>query len=190
MAGGNAGLETNEDVSKLSDELLTDPSTAAIIMTAALIDYEGEIGITASGKYATRLSTRDSPTSTLYLSATEKIINKIKRKRPDIILVGFKTTSGDTEIQQRKKALRLIKNSACDMVLVNDLSSRTNMLVGTPGTLVYPTLDRSSVLNDLATLVAGMIINSEDVDDINSEPAEDHRWQSAEDYSLPVKQPK
>lgn len=61
MADKASGLETNEDIAAKIDELLSYSSTKAIIMNAALCDYDGFVlsdgALTESGKYAERLKT-------------------------------------------------------------------------------------------------------------------------------------
>src|SRR5579885_310012 len=70
MAGGSH-LETNEDVSKLLDSLLSNPDTKIIFFNPALVDYKGTVTEyqytgdhwdnlpTSSGKYAERLKTSE-----------------------------------------------------------------------------------------------------------------------------------
>src|ERR1700688_4365592 len=43
IAGGTENLETNEDVSKLVDQLVADKQTKIIFFNPALVDYSGSI---------------------------------------------------------------------------------------------------------------------------------------------------
>src|SRR5512135_1796901 len=105
-------LETNEDISKLVDELVAKPETKIIFFNPALVDYEGAITtsgpvgyewsddiLTKSGKYEERLKTSKGEQSML-LWPSEKILKKIRKERKDIFLVAFKTTCGATEDEQ------------------------------------------------------------------------------------------
>lgn len=157
MAGGT-NLETNEDISNLIDKLIEDPNTKIIFMSAAMCDFEGNIEGIESGKYADRLSTHiltDDANYECWLSPAPKIITKIRKKRKDIFLVGFKTTLGATEQEQYLKGLKLCKEASCNLVLANDTKTRVNMII-TPEEAAYDiTTDRDKVLNSLVEIALG-----------------------------------
>ena len=146
MAGGT--LETNQDVESLVDDIILENTTKIIFFNVALCDFDGKVGLTPSGKYSKRLESRLGVHS-MHLLPSEKIIKKIRAKRKDIFLVAFKTTCGATEDEQYFKALRLMKDNSCNLVLVNDTLTRNNMIV-TPeeGVYKYQT-DRMGALSDL-----------------------------------------
>lgn len=149
MAGGESNLDTNHDVSKLLDSVIANPETKILFMPVALCDFE-VTGIRESynerhnvysgvGKHLPRLKTNkyykslsdsiDKPILDLELSPADKIINKVRRTRKDIFLVGFKTTSGASEDEQFEAGLNLLKSASCNLVLANDISTRVNMVV-------------------------------------------------------------
>jgi len=158
MATGypNRKLETNEDVSKLLDKLIADPDTGVIFMPVALCDfevfhiddgpkYDGGLNI---GKEYSRLKTSDGQ-RTLMLKPAEKLIGKIRKERKDIFLVGFKTTTGATENQMFDAGMNLLKRNSCNLVLVNDIQKRLNMIL-TPEMARYcVTEDRDEALREL-----------------------------------------
>lgn len=162
MAGGT--LETNEDVSKLVDQLIASSDTKIIFFNPALVDYEGAITTsgavgyewsddipTKSGKYETRLQTSKGEQGMLLWPAP-KILSKVRKDRKDIFLVGFKTTCGATEDEQFLSALHLLKTSSCNLVLANDTKTRTNMIV-TPEQARYSvTTDREVALKALVEM--------------------------------------
>lgn len=150
-------METNQDVADLVNRLCSDPSTNVIILNAALCDYDGSVvdadsgALTRSGKHETRLKTREG-TQTLILTPASKLIGTIKNLRPDIYVVGFKTTTGATESEQVAAAGNLFPHA--DLVLANDTVTRSNILCSsTGGTL--GSMDRYSILKKLTEAVTG-----------------------------------
>ena len=55
------------------------------------------------------------------MSVQDKIIQKIRKERKDILLVGFKTTCGSTKEEQFQKGLKLCKDASANIVFVNDV---------------------------------------------------------------------
>lgn len=157
-------IETNEDLSKLVDELIADPNTKAIIFNAAVVDFEGSITtsgpvgyewsddiVTKSGKYEERLKTSEGEKSML-LWPSAKILGKIRKERKDIFLVAFKTTCGATEDEQFLTGLHLLKSNSCNLVLANDTKTRVNMII-TPEQARYSvTTDRNAALTKLVEM--------------------------------------
>jgi hypothetical protein len=167
MANGGQGyLETNEDISKLVDELIVDPNTKIIFFNPALVDFNAAViedeeqgfsfdapssNLTKSGKYETRLKT-SAGDQQLLLWPADKIISKIRRERKDIFLVGFKTTCGATEDEQFLTGLHLLKSSSCNLVLANDTKTRINMIITPEQARYNVSTDRNEVLNALAKM--------------------------------------
>src|ERR1035437_10020626 len=118
MADPSSLLVTNQDVEKEVDSLLEDKEVGAIILNVAFADFSGHIGNVESGKHADRLKT-SAGEHWVRLVPQAKIISKIKEKRPDIFLVGFKTTTGKEVQQQFDIGLEMLKKSKCNLVLAN-----------------------------------------------------------------------
>lgn len=130
-------MDTPEEVEALVDKLITDPDTRVIIFNVAMVDYKptslfslesnsydayNPIEITDRfGKYVGRLNTSKLPEVCLELSVQDKIIQKIRKERKDILLVGFKTTCGATKEEQFHKGLKLCKDASANIVFVNDV---------------------------------------------------------------------
>lgn len=149
QAPGNP--DTPEEVEALVDKLVADPNTRVIIFNVAMVDYKPESltkevfnnpeytyhedVTTTFGKYAGRLSTSEFPEIRLELTIQDKIIQKIRKERKDILLVGFKTTCGSTKEEQFQKGLKLCKDASANIVFVNDVDK-----------------DRIKKLNDLVSL--------------------------------------
>ena len=154
--GGIGDLETNEDVERLVDKLIEDPSCKVIYLTAALCDYTGSIieaGIeTKSGKDQPRLKS-STGLQTMMLTPSEKIIGKIRKKRKDIYLVGFKTTAGATEDEQYLAGLTLLKTTSCNLVLANDVQTRLNIIVAPELARYGVTKDRQEAIKMLVEMV-------------------------------------
>lgn len=157
---GESNLETNEDISKLVDELIANQNTKIIFFNPALVDYNGFIinnqpfkflSTTKSGKYEQRLKTSDGPID-MHLFPSDKIVSKIRKHRKDIFLVAFKTTCGATEDEQFIAGLNLLKTASCNLVLANDTKTRVNMII-TPEQARYSVSnDRGNVLKDLVAM--------------------------------------
>lgn len=151
MAAGPS-METNADVAKRLAEVLADESTRAIVFNVAVCDVEGQIGDVPSGKYAQRLRSREAQLP-MRLTAAEKLLQQVKKRRPDVFLVGFKTTAGESMAEQIWLSLRQIEETGADLVLANDTVTRSNLLISggsTAGTIVRHTEDRDEILRTLA----------------------------------------
>ncbi len=132
-----AAPDTPEDVEAIVDNLIADPATRVIIFNVAIVDYKPTSLFTLEsnsydayntheitdkfGKYTGRLNTSKLPEVCLELSVQDKIINKIRKERKDILLVGFKTTCGATKEEQFQKGLKLCKDASANIVFVNDV---------------------------------------------------------------------
>jgi hypothetical protein len=153
MAGGT--LETNDDVAALTKTLIDDYATKIVFFNPALVDYTGAVvengEPTQSGKYETRLQSRnDEPL--IALTPAQKVIGDIRKTRKDIFLVGFKTTSGATEDEQYIAGLHLLKGASANLVLANDVVTRTNMIITPEEARYHVTKDREEALRNLVDM--------------------------------------
>jgi hypothetical protein len=168
MAGGgqyfrlnDQYMDTNQDVSNMVDSLIADQDIKIIFFTIAMCDFEAYIEEfsdekdkfenSASGQGQPRLSsTKYIHKMNLYPS--EKIINKIRKTRKDIFLVGCKTTTSASVDEMFEAGLKLLKTASCNLVLVNDLHTKMNMIV-TPEQAKYAvSTDRDMVLKELVDM--------------------------------------
>lgn len=145
MAHCYSPLRTNEDVMENLQLQLNDLRVKCIIMNAALCDYTGSIGDVKSGSHADRLQSREGNV-TMTLVPAEKIISCIREQRPDILVVGFKTTTNDSEEEQARKARRM----DVDIVIANDTVTRNNILVTSH--MIF-TSSRKEVINRMCCIV-------------------------------------
>ena len=145
MADSDSNLITNEDVGDYIDKLLTDQSVKVVIMNVALCDFSME-----NPSEESRLSSLNNYKVELK-SVSNKVINDIKRSRPDIFVVGFKTTHGDTPTEQCSKAFNLISKSGADLVLANDVKSYNNILI--TKTLSVREGSREDLLQSISSIV-------------------------------------
>lgn len=123
MADSRSKIITNDDLEARLDQVLFDHDVKAIVMNAAICDFEmdnpsDEPRLSSAKDYDVKLK-----------GITAKIMTKIKLMRPDIIVVGFKTTHGADKIKQCAKGFASMAASNLDMVLANDLDSRSNILI-------------------------------------------------------------
>lgn len=158
MADPFSHIETNEDVEKVLKEWVEDLSVKVIFMPAALCDFEGHLvgkcnepPLLLSGKDHPRLKTGDG-TRMLHLRPAEKLISEIRKERKDIFLVGFKTTTGATEQEMFLAGLKLCKTASCNLVLVNDIHSKMNMIITPEEAAYHITSDRQEALKGLVEM--------------------------------------
>lgn len=160
--GGHGPLNTPEDIATRVKELVADPLTKIVFFSCAIVDYAPDevlkrnygLGlITEScGKYASRMDSRENPQIYIGAMKTRKIISKIRETRKDIFLVGFKTTCGASDKEMYLKGLKLCKEASCNLVLVNDVKRRHNMII-TPEEAAYcETSNRDEVLKELVDI--------------------------------------
>ena len=152
MADSFSQLVTNDDLKKYVDELTEDPSVGTIIFNAAVCDFECEIDTVEPGKHAKRLKTANGNVLAM-LKPSDKIISNIRVKRPDIFLVGFKTTTDEDPEKQFSIALKMMKSTKCNLVLANDVVTRFNFIVTPEETAYSKTHDRDRVLTDLSEMI-------------------------------------
>jgi len=150
MAGGDKYLETNEDVEQLINKMVESLDTKIVFMNAAMCDFRGYVdGI--RGKYAKRLKSREG-SQCITLRASDKAIGRIRKKRKDIFLVGFKTTTDMSEDEQYIAGLELLKGSSCNLVLANDVVHRRNMIITPEEARYCVTNDRDKALKELVEM--------------------------------------
>jgi len=162
-------LETNEDVDRLIGRIVEDLSVKILFMPVALCDFkphaiggllldeksDGFWSDREFSKTGPRLNTssfsQENPLG-LQLVPAEKIIKKVRAKRKDIFLVGFKTTDGMTEDQMYIAGLGLLKGASCNLVLANDMKTRLNMVITPEEARYHVTDDRYQALKGLVEM--------------------------------------
>jgi hypothetical protein len=154
MAGGVNKLRTNEDVKECVESLInTKNDVGVIVLNVAFCDFKAlPIDGIPNGFHAERLKTANGNIK-LELEPTEKIISMIRKARPDIFLVGFKTTTNQNEDDQFLTALKFMKSTKCNLVLANDTVTRNNMILTPEETYYGNSKDRSAVLRELVDMV-------------------------------------
>jgi hypothetical protein len=151
MASHTSSIATNKDLSDYIDKIIKNPEVNCIIMSAAVCDYE-PINISDIGSHGKRLET-SSGNITLELTPSDKIIAKIRKARPDIFLIGFKTTTGESEEDQFLKGLKMMKATKCNLVLANDTITRKNMVITPEETMYGITTSRTKALKTLVEIL-------------------------------------
>lgn len=142
MAGGN--LTTVDSVIDKVEEVITDLNTKVIFFTCAFPDYQP---VKTSSYSHVSLPISDTPEQRRFDSrkdqlldinckAGEKVIDRIRKKRKDIFLIGFKTTVNKTEQEMFELGLRQCKESSVNLCFVNDTITRKQMIV-TPEEAAY-----------------------------------------------------
>lgn len=80
----------------------------------------------------------------------DKIVPRIKARRPDIKLVSFKTTTHADEDTQYERGLEQLKGAKSDFVLANDTGTRLNMVLSKTGDILIQTHRRELALQVLS----------------------------------------
>ena len=130
-------IETNDELKSFVEVISKESSTQAIIMAAAICDFEPEklsayedktpVTITDFGKDKKRLHKAHS--LELKLKPSRKIIDIIKKTNSTIFLVTFKTTAGESEDVLVEKSFYNLKRSQSNMVFGNDIKNKINLIV-------------------------------------------------------------
>lgn len=140
--------ETYEDLEKIIESLIKDKNTKIIFMSCAIVDFD--LNIITQNKQDRLKSDQDYLCK---LKPLPKLISKIRKERKDIFLVGFKTTHGKDKVEMFEAGLRLCKTSSCNLVFVNDIKNRRNMIV-TPEEGLYDFDTRDKALEELVNMTA------------------------------------
>jgi len=149
MAFKKSKLVTNEDVELLIDNLILDENVKTIVLNVAFCDYN--VIDDEAGFHGERLKTSDGDI-TLTLTPSKKIIDKIRLTRPDIFLIGFKTTTNASDEDQFLTGLKMMKRSKCNLVLANDTVTRKNIII-TPEESKYVYKSRGKTLKELSRII-------------------------------------
>lgn len=147
MADSTSKLSTNEDVESFLTEELKSVDLKAVILNVAFCDFKYPNG----DFHAERLLTADGDIS-LGFTPASKVIKKIRIERPDIFLVGFKTTTNKTVDEQFLIGLKMMKSTKCNLVLANDVNTRKNIIITPEETYYGETTDRNAALAELVEI--------------------------------------
>jgi hypothetical protein len=150
MADRGSAIETNEDVAGLLDRVVADPRSEIVFLTAALVDFAGEVDGLA-GKRAPRLKSNDGD-KTLRLTPLPKLLGRIRKERKDIFLVACKATAGESADGQYLEGLRLLKQSSANLVLANDTHTRRQMIITPEQARYRETTDRAEAIDGLVAM--------------------------------------
>lgn len=173
-------IVTNDDAANALHFINQDPLAKIVFMSVAMCDFDGNIveetsseaegpmtWVTKSGHHASRLDSNKQ--HILRLTPAQKVIGLIRnggtyvctsgyklefKPRKDIFLVGFKTTSNKTEDEQYLRGLKLCKEASCNLVLANDVVTRTNMIITPEEARYHVTIDRQEVLRNLVEMAS------------------------------------
>jgi phosphopantothenoylcysteine decarboxylase/phosphopantothenate--cysteine ligase len=118
-----------------------------LVHTAAVSDYKPDktlSGKTASGKKTWQIT----------FVPTEKLINRVKKIRCDIFLVGFKFEPKITRLGLLKEARRLIKESRADLVVANTTKvTGYRAFIMDGKTVFYRSSDKADTVDKLSRLI-------------------------------------
>lgn len=160
MADPMSDMETSEDVKHRLEHLIVDPDVRCIVFNCALVDYNGQVGTITSGKHAERLKTSETIAIPMGLSAAEKLIGMIRKQRKDIFVIGFKTTTGASPMEQYGAGLKLLKTNSLNLVLANDTVTRRNVIIAPEETQYGATFARDAALAELVTMTLSRMTNT------------------------------
>lgn len=147
MADNNSSIVSNDDLSAYVDELVEDKDVAGIVFNAAVCDFK----VNGGSFHGERKSSAQNLSITLIPS--DKIIKNIRIKRPDIFLVGFKTTTNKDVNQQFEVGLERMKKNKCNLMFCNDTITRSNLTITAEETIYGQSNDREVSLKTLCDLM-------------------------------------
>lgn len=164
MAGGTS-LETNESIDAHLKGVIADPLTKVIFFSCAIVDWEPvhmsvrelhDITTTDTyftfGKNVRRLQTENCLDLSILLRPAEKLIRQIREVRKDLFLVSFKTTCDACPQEMFEAGLRQCKKAHSNLVFVNDVVTRKQMIV-TPEEAAYgEDKERGAALEELVEM--------------------------------------
>ncbi len=150
MADRESALETNEDVARLLDRIVADPKSKIVFLTAALVDFAGEVDGLA-GERAPRLKSNQGERA-LRMTPLPKLLGRIRKQRKDIFLVACKATAGESADDQYLEGLRLLKQSSANLVLANDVQTRRQMIITPEQARYHETTDRAEAIDGLVAM--------------------------------------
>lgn len=143
--------ETIEDVESLLKRINQDERSKIVFMNCAMVDFDCDIKCVSDSEG--RLDSERNYIA--HLTANKKYISEIKRDRKDIFLVGFKTTYNAKDLDEMfLKGLKLLKTSGCNLVLVNDIKHRFNMIVTPEESYYFYGENRELALSELVDISA------------------------------------
>lgn len=155
-AGGDVGLDTTNEVAQRLHEVISNPTTKIVFVGTALCAWEGSLrtfkGALPVGREHPALPTNRGAFN-LLLIASDSIIRNLRKIRNDVLLVGFRSTSGVDEIEQFRLAQDSL--SCYNLILSNDSTSGRNLLVtGSKGSgvVLYSTYDYEDALTTLVDI--------------------------------------
>lgn len=163
MANSGLGmLETPEDVEQLAKNIANDMSSKVVFFNPAIVDFDARVEASPDvlvGKYGNRLDSAREYHINLHprvkiLTRFRQLKNKDGIVRKDILLVAFKTTCAATPAEMYRKGLKLLKNSSANLVLVNDVLHRDNMIITPEEAVYHHTHDRLAALTGLVDIAA------------------------------------
>jgi hypothetical protein len=140
-------LDTNADVAKAVSGLLKSDRTKIIFFPVSMVDHVG--GFLPPTEWDGDGS-RDNPVRSrrldshanykMKLSMSNKVIDKIREKRKDIFLCGF------------KQGLNLVKKASCNLVLANDTETKLNMVICPEEARYHVTTNREEAITGLVEM--------------------------------------
>lgn len=151
MADTASSYETNDDMARLAREICANSHTRIVFWNPAICDFNGQIGDVTSARKAQRLKTREGAQA-MQLTPADKIVATIRKDRKDIFLVAFKTTTGATQDEMYLAGLKLMKDAHINLVLVNDVVTRMNMVVTPEEARYHVTTERVEAIEGLVDM--------------------------------------
>lgn len=151
MADINSHIETSAQLADAVDRVVADPDTKIVFFNAAVADFNGHVGDIEPSQFSPRLKTSQGE-QTMILVPADKIIQRVRKTRKDIFLVGFKATYGETAREQYLQGLNMLKSCSANLVLANDMSTGLNLIIAPEESVYCETTDRNLALKTLVEM--------------------------------------
>lgn len=106
-------VETSQNMLEAVENELTSKDYKVFIGSAAVTDYKPAV----PQKF--KIQTRDTPKLVIELQATPKIIERVRKIRPEIFIVAFKAEYGLTDSELIRRGREYLQQSSADLVVAN-----------------------------------------------------------------------
>lgn len=166
MAGGSVG-DHPDDLEALAHTIINDPAAKIVFWTPAIVDFDATIGAleidnpsqNILGAQSSQRLKSHMEYSMVLKPRRNKIINIFRQTpnkngvvRKDLFVVGCKTTAGASGQEMYEAGLRLLKKASLNLVLVNDITRKQNMIVTPEEAAYHETSDREEVIYNLVEM--------------------------------------
>lgn len=144
FADPTSSIQTIFDTESVARSYIADKKTKVVFWNPTVVDYPDYTFVLANEDGDPILSTP--------VPSPHKIPRLIKDKRPDVFLVCFQTTSGNSEAEMYEQAVKLLCATHANLVFAKDSGTGLNMVVSSERSVYHQTCDKEVALAGLVEM--------------------------------------